>query len=326
MRQAFHTAVATGLALAAGAAMAQAPRYRVVDVFDPPPYPGPFRGTSATIGNGPWSAATFEQIGGGFAAFRCTRHGCDMVALAEHPGGGRHASDVNRYGAMVGRTDGERNSSGFVTDNEGNVRATIPSLNQDCGWQLLDSSAIALNDHGLVVGLSQTCDRVMHGVLFEHEVLTRIPLAPGVAEVTPQDVNNHRLVVGGALRTDGGGEAFSYDGQAMRLLGTLGGTWSHAYAVNNLDQIVGCSETAGNASRQAFLYQQGAMSVLPSPGDGNACAYGINKQGDVVGMATVSGQGMGFLYQGGASHLLQDVLRPADRDAWHLLEPIDASP
>ncbi|HEX5684465.1 MAG TPA: hypothetical protein VFY73_10585 [Ideonella sp.] len=304
--------------MVAGMAHAEPPRYRVVDVFDPPPYPGPARADSAAIGNGPWSAATFQQIGGGFAAFRCTKQTCEQVFRFERPGGGEIAADVNRSGAVVGTQEFDRGSRGFVDDPVAGL-SSIPSFNDACPWQLLRSVATAINDAGLVVGASQTCDGVMHGVLFENDVVTRIPVPTGIVDVDPADVSDKRVVVGGAKKLDGATEAFRYDGQVMTLLGTLGGTWSHAHAVNNGGRIVGCSYTVANAATQAFLYERGAMVALPPPGDGTACAHDINKDGAVVGTGTVAGQSVGFLYAGGATHDLNDLLRRSDQGEWRVV-------
>lgn len=321
MRHLAHIVSSGWLAMAVvGAASAAPPRYRVVDVFDPPPYPGPSRGTSGAIGNGAWSAATFQQIGGGFVAFRCTQEICKSVISLEHPGGGSTALDVNRSGAVVGITSSETTSLGYVDDP---VRGSwrIPSMNEACPWQLrLSSSAAAINNLGLVVGASQTCDNVMHGVLFEAGVMTRIPVADGIAEVSPADVNDKRVVVGVAAKVGGDSEAFRYDGQQMTLLGTLGGSRSQARAVNNAGRIVGCSLTPGDAATQAFVYRHGKMVALPSPGDGNACANDINKGGSVVGTGAVAGQNVGFLYVDGTTYVLNDLLQASDQAVWSVVD------
>ena len=320
MRHLTHS-ISSGLLamMAAGIAHAEPPRYRVVDVFDPPPYPGPARGTSAAIGNGPWSAATYEQIGGGFVAFRCTQKTCERVAWLEHPGGGSNALDVNRSGAVAGVASSERSSWGYV-DDPVNGLSSIPPLKDACPWRLdLGSTAVAINNLGLAVGASQTCDTVMHGVLFEAGVMTRIPVAAGIAEVSPADVNDKRVVVGVASKVGGGSEAFRYDGAEMTLLGTLGGSSSQARAVNNAGRIVGCSATLGDTATKAFLYRGGKMVALPSPGDGNACANDINKNGDVVGTGAVGGQNLGFLHVGGVTYVLNDLLQASDHGVWSVL-------
>ncbi|HEY7088018.1 MAG TPA: hypothetical protein VH518_08010, partial [Tepidisphaeraceae bacterium] len=48
----------------------------------------------------------------------------------------------------------------------------------------------------------------------------------------------------------------------VRDLGTLGGTESFAYALNNFTQIVGLSRTAGDAATHSFIYANGHMRDL----------------------------------------------------------------
>src|SRR5215472_11828075 len=45
-------------------------------------------------------------------------------------------------------------------------------------------------------------------------------------------------------------------------LGTLGGTESFAYAINDLEQVVGSSLTAGDVAEHSFLYSSGRMTDL----------------------------------------------------------------
>jgi probable HAF family extracellular repeat protein len=63
-------------------------------------------------------------------------------------------------------------------------------------------------------------------------------------------------------------------------LGTLGGTWSHAAAVNNRGQVVGSSALAGSTESRAFLWEDGVMHDL---GGRFSSATGINDRGQIVG-------------------------------------------
>ena len=79
---------------------------------------------------------------------------------------------------------------------------------------------------------------------------------------------------------------FTPDGTAERYfitdLGTLGGTQSFAYALNDLGQVVGQSWITGDASSHSFLYSNGKMTDL----------YPLNSQGvQTVGPTCINNAG-----------------------------------
>jgi len=64
-------------------------------------------------------------------------------------------------------------------------------------------------------------------------------------------------------------------------LGTLGGQWSDAYAINDLGQVVGLSQTAGGSSH-TFLYDNGNMIDLYPLNGQDSEPMGINNFGQVA--------------------------------------------
>ena len=75
-------------------------------------------------------------------------------------------------------------------------------------------------------------------------------------------------------------------------LGTLGGTYSEALAVNDLGQVVGASYTAGVPLLHAFLWTaHDGMIDLGTLGGRYSGATWVNNGGQVVGESTVASDG-----------------------------------
>jgi len=87
---------------------------------------------------------------------------------------------------------------------------------------------------------------------------------------------------------------------AMTDLGTLGGTYSRAYAINKTGQVVGASLTSSE-EMHPFLYSNGTMIDLGTfGGSGWSEAYDINDAGQVVGYSqTFLENDAAFLYTDG---------------------------
>ena len=100
------------------------------------------------------------------------------------------------------------------------------------------------------------------------------------------------VVVAGAVVVSGASSVGSGQAQwVMRDLGTLGGAWSEAVAVNERGQIVGTADTEandkdGDPTRHAFLWEDGKMRDLGAlHRSTSSSASAINDHGQVVGSA-----------------------------------------
>ena len=97
-----------------------------------------------------------------------------------------------------------------------------------------------------------------------------------------------------------GDRAFSTVGGVPIVMGTLGGTGSTAYGINDLGQVVGSSQLSGDNATHAFLYAGGVMTDLGTLGGASSVARAINGVGGIVGSSIgTSFDRRAFLYSGG---------------------------
>jgi probable HAF family extracellular repeat protein len=95
--------------------------------------------------------------------------------------------------------------------------------------------------------------------------------------------------------------AFLWSNGTMTDLGTLGGTFSEARALDSTGDVVGTSTLSGTSftPTHAFLDHNGHMTDLGTLGGSCSYAYGVNDVGEVVGQACTTSNQDAFLYSGG---------------------------
>ena len=145
------------------------------------------------------------------------------------------------------------------------------------------SFAEAVNDAGQIVGWGGSGG----AFLWENGVLRSLGVLPGMTWSSAFDINNSGQVVGASSAASGTQTAFVWtaaDGM-VPLPGSLGGTRSFAWAINDNGDVVGEATLLGDSIYHAVLWRNGAMIDLQAStfGGGSSRALDINELGEIVG-------------------------------------------
>jgi probable HAF family extracellular repeat protein len=174
-----------------------------------------------------------------------------------------------------------------------------------------------ISDTGLVAGLSENGIDPLTGSLAQEAILwgndgtiTDLGTLGGNDSVAGA-VNNRSQVAGGALNTipdpyssrnffiSGATQVHAFrwtKSQGMQDLGTLGGTDSNAFEINNRGQIAGWSFTnstvnpvTGIPNLDPFFWENGKMLDMGTLGGTVALSYALNDRGQVSGRSNMAG-------------------------------------
>lgn len=148
------------------------------------------------------------------------------------------------------------------------------------------SQAFGINDSGQVVGYAVTATGQEHAFLWTEENGLRDLGTLGGAASSARDINNSGQVVGYAMTISGQRHAFLWTSQdGMIDLGTLEmHTYSEAYAVNDLGQVVGISSSNPGGTVHSFLWTAENGMIDLGAIRGTCVPHDINNQGQVVGV------------------------------------------
>jgi len=223
----------------------------------------------------------------GYSAFRYN-DAEGFVDLGRLGGGWAEANGINSLGEITGGAgidpdDTDSYPRAFVYRN-GTIKA-IPGLMDG------DSMGYGINDQGEVTGGAA-------GWAFlysESDGVSYLGAGRGRA------INNHGAIAGySVVNQFGQGMAFLWREGEMRLLGSLGGSDSEAFGLNESNVVVGASLTRPlDGSYHSFIWTEAEgmqdlnALIADEPGWYLENAYAINNHGQIVG----SGGDGGFIWE-----------------------------
>ena len=252
-----------------------------------------------------WSCGAFIPVTGNVCRGFVWQHGV-MRALSTHGGTHGFATGANNRGLVVGWAEvaaadpscnapqvlGFRAATWDTTDRD-RIR-DLPPLAGDSA-----SAATAVNDRGLVVGISGSCADAVGGFSARHAVLWEngrprdLGGFGGTAWNTPMAVNDWGMVVGFANSDTAVGDAFDYRAfvwttwAGFRHLGPPD-LKAQALGVNNLGQVVGlCRLPTGQA---AVLWQHGRMIDLNDDAVDSGYQGRLRYANDINDRGVITGQ------------------------------------
>lgn len=208
----------------------------------------------------------------------CARAWADPLYTVNFLPAGFASSALNDAGQVVGTYGGAAAilSGGAITS---------------LGGVLPDSYGLAINDHGDIAGAQYS---PFSGSAFAYVGGAVVPIGASLpADMYPSSnargINDAGMVAGNAEPFVGEAQrGFVYDNGGIHLIGTFGGDWSYAAAINASGAVTGTAtlvptQTPIDPDRHAYIYQGGALQDLGTLGGLRSEGDDINAAGVVVG-------------------------------------------
>lgn len=231
------------------------------------------------------------------------------------------AAGINRQGVVVGTGGGGRSPLTGLVWKDGAAQALrTEDDDSDTTETLFGSRAVAINDHGTIVGQAETQYGTV-GVVWEGEDVRLLMSLNPVEEYQESNalaINNLGQIAGSAS-LGSVPQAVVWENGGVRVLSGLGSR-SAANDINGLGTSVGWTLTSDDSSR-AFINDGAATTLLPIlAGMAYAEAASINDAGLAVGYSAPAGveEGVATLWRDGRAYDLNSLLGP-DAAGWSLV-------
>jgi len=203
--------------------------------------------------------------------------------------GGVVATALNDQGQVTGWSYYGSNVSApvhhaFIWDN-GSLMDTgvVPGSNESAAW--------GINGKGTLAGSSSYSSQA---AIYQDGAWTALGI-DGIAN----DINDHDTIVGEYRIPGVATHPYMIRNGAFVDMGSFGGAFGTALAVNNKHVAVGYSYLAGNRMIHAFVYEDGAMRDIGTLGGTQSYAYAVNDHGVAVGGSLdAAGHMAAFTYDG----------------------------
>lgn len=302
MRRFLKIVSSVAVAVLAGPSVAEPPRYRVQVIGLPDP--NPLMATFASVG----SVNDVGGVAGAFALPTQRSHGFSWqdgaFTTLGLPAGytWSRPSAINNAGLVVGALHNDGLADEAAVAWSGGVPTLLPMPD----WATI-SRASDVNDAGTIAGWAGR-----RAVLWSGGVPTALASPAGSTSELALGISTSGLVAGiGGLGSYGRAILWQ-DGQPTVLPVPAGTEGSLAYDVNDAGDAVGYTTTA--PSTRAVLWRGGQMIDLGDFGvEGiGPRAIDLNEASQIVGGVERGGIGqfVGFLWEDGVMHDLNDLLEP----------------